>query len=154
MVYKNQEGLYKYLQTISIYLVMPITPGNRLWHFEQAGEYERRGGFGGRGDADSELFVADQLMEMMSKGPGKPRSRSFIAIGRETTRIAVCGERFCVTAVLFGVSCMTKRPRPEQLATTTVNWDEKWESFEGITDWRLHLFALSIATVLCYWWLW
>ena len=26
MVYKTPEGLYKYLQTISIYLVMPITP--------------------------------------------------------------------------------------------------------------------------------
>jgi hypothetical protein len=55
---------------------------------------------------------------------------------------------------LFVVSFLTTPPRPEQLATTTVDWGEKWESFQGIKDWRMHLAALIVATVLCYWWLW
>ena len=59
-----------------------------------------------------------------------------------------------VTGTLFGVSYLTLPPRREQIANTTVNWGEKWESFQGITDWRLHLAVLSVVTVLCYWWLW
>ena len=57
-------------------------------------------------------------------------------------------------SILFGVSYLTLPPRREQIASTTVNWGEKWEAFQGITDWRLHLAVLSIVTMLCYWWLW
>ena len=154
LVYKNQEGLYKYLQTISIYLVMPITPAIVF------GILSKRVNMKGAvtsvvvGMMIATLFVADQLMEMMSKGAGQA---AFPFLHCDLTRnysYRGLWGTICVTAVLFGVSYMTKRPRPEQLATTTVNWDEKWESFQGISDWRLHLLALSIATALCYWWLW
>jgi SSS family solute:Na+ symporter len=154
LVYKNQEGLYKYLQTISIYLVMPITPAIVF------GILSKRVNMKGAvtsvvfGMMIATLFVADQLMEMMSKGAGQA---AFPFLHCDLTRnysYRGLWGTICVTAVLFGVSYMTERPRPEQLATTTVNWDEKWESFQGIADWRLHLLALSIATALCYWWLW
>ena len=39
------EGVYKYLQTISIYLVMPLHAGHRLRHPEQTGHLCRRRGF-------------------------------------------------------------------------------------------------------------
>ena len=71
LVYKNQEGLYKYLQTISIYLVMPITPSIVF------GILSKRVNMKGAvvsvivGMAMAGLFVTDQLMEMMSKGIGE-----------------------------------------------------------------------------------
>ncbi len=37
LVYKNDEGLYKYLQTISAYLVIPVFR-NFLWDCEQEGD--------------------------------------------------------------------------------------------------------------------
>jgi solute:Na+ symporter, SSS family len=154
LVYRNQEGLYKYLQTISIYLVMPITPSIVF------GILSKRVNMKGAvvsvivGMAMAGLFVTDQLMEMMSKGTGEAIFPFLHCdLTRNYTYRGLYGT-ILITATLFGVSCLTKRPRPEQLATTTVDWGERWESFQGLADWRLHLAVLSVVTVLCYWWLW
>jgi solute:Na+ symporter, SSS family len=154
LVYKNQEGLYKYLQTISVYLVMPITPAIVV------GILSKRVNMKGAvasvvvGSLLASLFVTDQLMEMMNPGSGE-KAFPFLhhVLTLNYTYRGLWGTIVTVVT-LFGVSWLTQPPRPEQLATTTVNWGEKWESFQGLTDWRLHLLVLVVVTVLCYWWLW
>src|SRR5207244_11184671 len=62
LIYKTPDGLYKYLQAISIYLVMPITPAIFF------GIMSKRVTFQGAlasviaGGSLATLFVADQLM--------------------------------------------------------------------------------------------
>jgi solute:Na+ symporter, SSS family len=154
LVYKNQEGLYKYLQTISVYLVMPITPAIVF------GILCKRVNMKGAvasvivGLVMASLFVTDQMMEIVSKGKGESVFPFLHGVGISNYTYRGLYGTILVTATLFVVSYLTERPRPEQLATTTVDWGEKWESFQGITDWRLHLAVLSVVTVLCYWWLW
>ena len=46
MVYKNEEGLYKYLQTISAYLVIPVFPAILVWNNQQKGHTEGSNCFG------------------------------------------------------------------------------------------------------------
>ncbi|MCL4482011.1 MAG: hypothetical protein M1445_05265, partial [Bacteroidetes bacterium] len=58
-----------------------------------------------------------------------------------------------ITAVLFAVSAFTEKTAPERLAKTTINYSHKITPFEGITDWRLHLGALSLITLFLYIWL-
>jgi hypothetical protein len=59
-----------------------------------------------------------------------------------------------VTAVLFGASALTKKDPPEKLENNTVDWSEKWEPFEGWSDWRLHFAILTVLTILVYAFLW
>ncbi|MDD4193403.1 MAG: hypothetical protein PHI28_18850, partial [Mangrovibacterium sp.] len=58
-----------------------------------------------------------------------------------------------ITAVLFTVSAFTAKAAPEKLVKTTINYSKKITSFEGITDWRLHLGILSLITLFLYIWL-
>jgi len=97
------------------------------------------------------IFVTDQLM-----GP-EAAAKVFPFLHHDLTlNYSYRGlwGTILVVATLFVVSYLTPPPKPEQLATTTVNWGEKWESFQGLTDWRLHLVGLVAITVFCYWWLW
>jgi solute:Na+ symporter, SSS family len=156
LVYQNQEGLYKYLQTISIFLVMPIAPAIIF------GILSKRVNIHGAvasvlaGGILAALFVTDHMMDhvMGHEGAGTG-AFPFLhhALTENYTYRGLWGT-IGITAILFIVSYLTPPPRPEQLATTTVNWGEKWERFQGITDWRLHLAVLSVATVFFYWWLW
>ena len=97
------------------------------------------------------IFVTDQLMGVAAGAKTFPFLHHVLTLNY--TYRGLWGT-ICVVTTLFGVSYLTPPPKPEQLATTTVNWGEKWERFQGITDWRLHLAGLGIVTVLCYWWLW
>jgi len=40
------------------------------------------------------------------------------------------------------------------LEKITIKWGGHLERFRGISDWRLQLVVLSIATILVYRWLW
>jgi uncharacterized sodium:solute symporter family permease YidK len=33
-------------------------------------------------------------------------------------------------------------------------WGAKWEPFQGLADWRMHLAILSLMTLAAYWWMW
>ena len=56
--------------------------------------------------------------------------------------------------VLFTVSGFTKKTAADKLAKTTIDWKKKIEKFDGFSDWRLQLAALTGITILLYAWLW
>jgi len=146
------EGVYKYLQTISVYLVMPLTPAIVF------GILSKRVTFAGAaasffsGMAISALFVTDALL------PNKALAAQFFPLlhYRITENYTYRGlwGTLAITLILFAVSAFTKKTDPAKLELTTIKWGEKLEAFQGISDWRLHLAVLGVITMLAYWWLW
>jgi SSS family solute:Na+ symporter len=155
LVYRNQEGLYKYLQTISIFLVMPLTPaiffGITSKRITVSGAIASFAvGFG-----VASLYVTDQIIGMV-RGPEAAKSLFPFLHHTLTSNYTFRGlwGTLVIIAVLFIVSVATKRTSAEKLATTTINWRARLAPFEGWRDWRLQLAVLSIVTILLYWWLW
>jgi SSS family solute:Na+ symporter len=146
------EGVYKYLQTISVYLVMPLTPAIVF------GILSKRVTFAGAaasffsGLAISALFVTDALL------PNKAAAAQLFPLlhYRITENYTYRGfwGTLAITLILFAVSAFTKKTDPAKLEQTTIKWGEKVEPFQGLSDWRLHLALLGAITVLAYWWLW
>jgi SSS family solute:Na+ symporter len=146
------EGVYKYLQTISVYLVMPLTPAIVF------GILSKRVTFAGAaasffsGIAISALFVIDALL------PNKAAAAQLFPLlhYRITENYTYRGfwGTLAITLILFSVSVFTKRTDPAKLGGTTINWGGKIQPFQGFPDWRLHLALLGTITVLAYWWLW
>ena len=146
------EGVYKYLQTISVYLVLPLTPSIVF------GILSKRVTFAGAaasffaGLAISALFVTDALL------PDKAAARQLFPllhhpITENYTYRGLWGT-LLITIILFAVSAFTTKTDPAKLELTTINWGGKIEPFQGLSDWRLHLAVLEMITVLAYWWLW
>ncbi len=146
------EGIYKYLQTISIYLSMPLAPPILF------GILSKRVTFAGAAAAFlsgiglSTVFVIDALL------PDKLLAAKLFPllhhpITENFTYRGLWGA-LLITLVLFGVSVFTKKTDPAKLEKTTVNWTGAVEPFEGFSDWRLHLASIAVLTVLAYWWLW
>jgi len=146
------EGLYKYLQTLSIYLTMPLAPAIIF------GILSKRVTFAGAtasfiiGCVLSAIFVVDQLI------PNKDTAASIFPmlhhhITENYTYRGLWGSLF-ITFILFAVSLFTKRTDPAKLEKTTVDWAKRAEQFHGLSDWRLHLAIVSVLTVVAYWWLW
>jgi SSS family solute:Na+ symporter len=140
------------LQTISIYLVLPLTPAIAF------GILSKRVTFAGAaasflaGLAISALFVADALL------PDKAAARQLFPllhhpITENYTYRGMWGT-LVITIILFAVSAFTRKTEPAKLELTTLQWGRKLEAFQGLTDWRLHLAVLGLITVLAYWWLW
>jgi SSS family solute:Na+ symporter len=151
VVYKQPEGIYKYLQTISIYLVMPIAPAIVF------GIMSKRVTFAGAaasvllGLALSAMYVTDALLpldraEHYFPWLHYPLTLNYAYRGAWGTLI--------VTAVLFLVSAGTRKTAFDKLAKTTIDWSGRPEPFRGLSDWRLHFALLMAVTVLAYWWLW
>ena len=145
------EGIYKYLQTISIYLVMPLTPAILF------GILSKRVTFAGAvvsffsGLLISALFVTDALLNkalamQMFPWLHYPMTENYTYRG-------FWGTVF-ITIILFAVSTFTKKTASAKLEKTTINWGGRIEPFQGLSDWRLHLVILSILTVGIYWWIW
>ena len=149
VVYKQPEGIYKYLQTISIYLVMPIWPAIVFGIMSKKVTFTGAVASVFTGIVLSTVFVADALV------PSVAAKLPFLhhTLTENYTYRGFWGT-VIITAVLFAVSAFTKKTDKEKLARTTVNWGGKIEPFTGITDWRLHLTVLSVITILAYWWLW
>ncbi len=150
-VYKQPEGIYKYLQTISTYLVMPVTPAIIF------GIISKRVTFAGAaasvlvGLALATMYVADALT------PATTAQHFFFWLHYPLTfnyTYRGAWGALIITIVLFAVSAFTKKSDPEQLARTTIHWGGRWEPFRGLSDWRLHLAVLLAITVAIYWWLW
>jgi SSS family solute:Na+ symporter len=146
------EGVYKYLQTISIYLVMPLTPAIVF------GILSKRVTFAGAaasffsGIAISALFVIDALM------PDKAAALRLFPLLHHplTANYTYRGlwGTVLITIILLLVSACTRKTEPAKLEKTTIGWDRKMEPFGGLSDWRLHLAVLAVITVLAYWWMW
>jgi SSS family solute:Na+ symporter len=148
-IYKTPEGLYKYLQALSLYLTLPVAPAIVF------GILCKRVTLAGAlasvfvGSVFSLLFVIDQFV-----GP-QVGSRLFplMHISPLTLNYTYRGLWASIASVivLFAVSAFTKKTDPDTLDRFTVNWRGLMERFRGITDWRLQLAVLTAITFALYW---
>ncbi len=151
LVYTTPGGLYKYLQTISVYLVMPITPAIVFGILSKRVNMIGAVASVAVGSVLAAFFVTDEIMGLPRAAQAFPFLHSHSLLVNYSYR-GLWGT-ILVALTLFLVSYLTSPPKPEQVATTTVQWGQKWEAFGGITDWRLHLIVLVAVTVVLYWWL-
>jgi solute:Na+ symporter, SSS family len=150
LVYKNEEGLYKYLQTISAYLVIPVFPAIFFGIVSKKVTLKGAAVSVLVGIALATLFVTDQLL-----GPETGKQLFPFLHHPLTLNFGYRGlwAEILITGVLFLVSAFTEKTSPEKLEKTTINYSKGIAKFEGITDWRLHLAVLSAVTLFLYIWL-
>ena len=150
LVYKNEEGLYKYLQTITAYLVIPVFPA--IFFGIVSKKVTLRGATVSviAGVFLATIFVIDQFI-----GPETGKTVFPFLHYKYTLNFGFRGlwAEMLITGILFLVSAYTKKTAPEKLKKTTINFSGKVARFSGITDWRLHLGILSIVTIFLYVWL-
>jgi len=150
LVYKNEEGLYKYLQTISAYLVVPVFPAIFCGIMSRKVTLKGAAASVITGVILSTIFVIDQFM-----GP-ETGSEIFPFLHHKLTlNFGYRGLWAIIISiiVLFTVSAFTPKTSPEKLEKTTMNYSKKLEPFRGLSDWRLQLLVLTIITVLILVWL-
>jgi SSS family solute:Na+ symporter len=150
LIYTTPDGLYKYLQAISIYLVMPVTPAIFF------GILSKRVTFHGAvasvlaGTALAVCFVSDQIL-------GQAGAQWFPwlhwKLTLNYTYRGLWGTLVAVT-VLFAVSLLTEAPDTRKLEGVTVDWQASAKPFTGLSDWRLHCGILALLTIVIYAWLW
>jgi len=147
MVYKNEEGLYKYLQTISAYLVIPIFPAILFGIISKKVTLKAATVSVIVGVIIATIFVTDQLI-----GPEAGKTLFPFLHHKLTLNFGYRGlwAEIVITIVLFAVSAFTEKTSPEKLEKTTINYSTGIAKFEGISDWRLHLAILSLVTLLVY----
>ncbi len=151
VIYKTPDGLYKYLQTISIYLVMPVAPAIVF------GVLSKRVTTTGAlasviaGCIFAILFVTDQLIGPEMGAKLFPWLHTNLTLNY--TYRGLWGTIACIVT-LFVVSSFTKKTDSATLEKLTVNWRGEKEHFHGIFDWRLQLAALSAITVVLYMLMW
>jgi SSS family solute:Na+ symporter len=150
LVYKNEEGLYKYLQTITAYLVIPVFPAIFFGIVSKKVTLKGAAASVLVGIVFATIFVVDQIL-----GPDTGKELFPLLHHKLTLNFGYRGlwAEILITGVLFAVSAFTEKTAPEKLAKTTINYTKKIAKFEGITDWRLHLAILSLITLFLYVWL-
>jgi len=150
LVYKNEEGLYKYLQTISAYLVIPVFPAIFFGIISKKVTMKAAIVSVMVGVILATIFVIDQLI-----GPETGKEIFPILHHKLTLNFGYRGlwAEILITGILFTVSAFTKKTASEKLKKTTINYSGRVAKFEGITDWRLHLVLLSLVTMFLYIWL-
>lgn len=150
LVYKNEEGLYKYLQTITAYLVIPVFPAIFFGIVSKKVTLKGAAASVLAGIILATIFVSDQIM-----GPEAGKNIFPFLHHDLTLNFGYRGlwAEILITGILFAVSAYTEKTAPEKLELTTINYTKRIAPFEGITDWRLHLGILSLITVFLYVWL-
>lgn len=150
MVYKNEEGLYKYLQTISAYLVIPVFPAILFGIISKKVTLKAASVSVIVGIIIATVFVIDQLV-----GPETGKTLFPVLHHTLTLNFGYRGfwAELLITGVLFAVSPFTQKTSPEKLEKTTINYSKHLEAFEGISDWRLLLLILTVITVSVIIWL-
>ncbi len=150
LVYKNEEGLFKYLQTISAYLVIPVFPAIFFGIISKKVTLKAAGVSVILGVIIATIFVTDQLL-----GPETGKQLFPFLHHKLTLNFGYRGlwAEIIVTIVLFAVSAFTPKTDPSKLEKTTINYALRVAPFEGLTDWRLHLAVLSALTIAVYIWL-
>ena len=150
LVWKNDEGLYKYLQTISAYLVVPVFPA--IFFGIVSKKVTMKGAIASVvvGVLLATIFVLDQLI-----GADAGKQIFPILHHKMTLNFGFRGlwAEMIITAVLFVVSAFTEKTAPEKLEKTTINYSKGIAPFEGITDWRLIWCILALITLSLYVWL-
>jgi solute:Na+ symporter, SSS family len=151
LIYKSSEGLYKYLQTITAYLVFPVIPAIIFGIISK--NVTLKGAYFSifAGVILATVFVTDQLI-------GIEKGRQWFPFLHYdlTYNFGYRGlwGTLLIMLVLFLVSAFTKKTDPAKLEKTTINWGGKLEPLRGLKDWRLQWIILALATVLIYAWLW
>jgi SSS family solute:Na+ symporter len=150
LVYKNDEGLYKYLQTISAYLVIPVFPAIFFGIISKKVTLKGAAVSVAFGVILATIFVVDQLL-----GANTGKEIFPILHHKLTLNFGYRGlwAEILITGVLFAVSAFTEKTAPEKLVKTTINYSKGIPKFEGITDWRLHWGILASITLCLYIWL-
>jgi len=151
LVYTTPEGLYKYLQTISIYLVMPITPAILFGILSKRVTVKGALASVLTGLVLATIFVVDQLTPVAKAAKLFPWLHTKLTLNY--TYRGLWGT-IAIVIVLFAVSAFTQRVDPARLEKITIKWGGPAERFRGLSDWRLHLVILSLATVAVYRFLW
>jgi SSS family solute:Na+ symporter len=150
LIYTTPDGLYKYLQAVSIYLVMPVTPAIFFGIVSKRMNFQGAVASALTGSLIASMFVADQLMTATG-------AQIFPFLHHKLTlnyTYRGLWGTIVTTAVLFIVSYLTRRPEPANVKGLTVDWQMRSAAFEGLSDWRLHLALLTLATIAIYAWLW
>ncbi len=150
LVYKNEEGLYKYLQTITAYLVLPVFPAIFFGIVSKKVTVKGAAWSVLTGVILATIFVIDQLIGAQAGKELFPFLHYKLTLNFGYRGLWA---EFINTGVLFAVSAFTEKTPVEKLEKTTINYGKAVAKFEGITDWRLHLTVLSILTILIYIWL-
>ena len=150
LVYKSEEGLYKYLQTITAYLVIPVFPAIFFGIVSKKVTLKGAAVSVLIGIILATIFVVDQIL-----GPDVGKGIFPILHHKLTLNFGYRGlwAEILITIILFAVSAFTKKTDPEKLVKTTINYSGGIAKFEGITDWRLHLGILLAITLFLYIWL-
>lgn len=150
LVYKNEEGIYKYLQTISAYLVVPVFPA--IFFGIVSKKVTMKGAIASVivGILLSTIFVIDQLIGTQAGEKLFPMLHHDFTLNFGFRGLWA---EIIITAVLFGVSMFTEKTAPEKLEKTTINYSGGVARFEGITDWRLIWSVLAVVTLVIYFWL-
>ncbi len=143
LVYKNDEGLYKYLQTISMYLVFPVFPAILFGIMSK--KVTRTGALVSviAGIFLATVFVTDQLI-------GPEKGREFFPYLHTTLTYnynyrGMWGT-IIIAMVLFAVSAFTQKTDPVRLAMTTIDWKGKVAKVKSLNDWRLIWLVVTALT--------
>ncbi|HBC77620.1 MAG TPA: Na+/glucose cotransporter [Bacteroidales bacterium] len=150
MVYKNEEGLYKYLQTISAYLVVPVFPAILFGIVSKKVTMKGAAVSVFVGIIIATIFVIDQML-----GPETGKSVFPFLHHKLTLNFGYRGlwAEILITLVLFGVSAFTEKTELSRLEKTTIDYSKGVAAFKGISDWRLHLGILTLITIIILIWL-
>lgn len=150
LVYKNEEGLYKYLQTITAYLILPVFPAIFFGIISKKVTLKAAIVSVFVGVVFATIFVIDQFI-----GPEAGEKFFPFLHYKLTLNFGFRGlwATIIITIILFTVSSFTPKTDPEKLRKTCINYSKRIEKFSGLSDWRLHLFLLIIITIIIYIWL-
>ncbi len=150
MVYKNEEGLYKYLQTISAYLVVPVFPAILFGIISKKVTMKGASASVITGIILATIFVIDQML-----GPISGKEAFPFLHHKLTLNFGYRGlwAEILITGVLFVVSAFTEKTESSRLEKTTIDYSKRLAAFKGLTDWRLHLIILTLMTILILVWL-
>ena len=151
MIYASEEGLYKYLQTITAYLVFPVFPAIIFGILSK--KVTLHGAYVSvlAGVILATIFVIDQLV-----GPETGRQLFPLLHHDLTLNFGYRGlwGTLVIILVLFGVSAFTPKTDDIKLKKTTINWRSKIQPVRNLSDWRLQWLILAAITILLYYWLW
>jgi SSS family solute:Na+ symporter len=150
LVYKNDEGLYKYLQTISAYLVIPVFPAIFFGIVSKKVTIKGATVSVVAGVIIATIFVIDQFLGVETGEKIFP-----LLHYKYTLNFGFRGlwAEILITGILFLVSAFTKKTAPEKLEKTTIDYSKGIAKIESWTDWRIIWSALAIVTVSLYIWL-
>ncbi len=150
LVYQSEEGIYKYLQTITAYLILPVFPAIFFGIVSRKVTLKAAVVSVIAGVLIATVFVTDQFMAQETGEKVFPFLHHKLTLNFGFRGL---WGTILITAILFSVSAFTPKTAPEKLKSTTIDYKKRLEKFTGLKDWRLHLLVLTLITILIYIWL-